>query len=189
MRFASFGIVGGGAWGTALAHAMRVAGRETLLWAREEEVVAEINTHHRNTPFLPGVALHPGLAATEDLARIAAQDAVLMVAPAQHVRATAAALAPHLPAGKPVVICAKGLEQATGKLLGQVLAETIPPAVVGIMFLNDHTRPGMGGVAVVGFSLAVVCAVALARFGETYEQGLTAAQRRVMAERSPNTAS
>ena len=72
-----------------------------------------------------------------------------------------------------------------------VLAETIPPALVGIMFLGDHTRPGMGGVAVFGFSLAVVCAVALARFGETDEQGLTAAQRRVMKTtgRSPYTAS
>jgi drug/metabolite transporter (DMT)-like permease len=72
-----------------------------------------------------------------------------------------------------------------------VLAETIPPAVVGIMFLGDHTRQGLGGVAVLGFSLAVVCAVALARFGETDEEGLTAAQRRVMnaAERSPYTAS
>ena len=73
-----------------------------------------------------------------------------------------------------------------------VLAETVPPAVVGIMFLGDHTRPGLGGVAVLGFSLAVVCAVALARFGETDEQGLTAAQRRVMqaeAEPSPYTAS
>jgi drug/metabolite transporter (DMT)-like permease len=72
-----------------------------------------------------------------------------------------------------------------------VLAETTPPAVVGIMFLGDHTRPGLGGVALLGFSLAVVCAVALARFGETDEEGLTAAQRRVMnsAERSPYTAS
>ena len=74
-----------------------------------------------------------------------------------------------------------------------VLAETVPPAVVGIMFLGDHTRPGMGGVAVLGFSLAVVCAVALARFGETDEQGLTAAQRRVRqaaeADPRPYTAS
>ena len=60
-----------------------------------------------------------------------------------------------------------------------VLAETVPPAVVGVMFLGDQTRPGLGGVAVLGFSLAIVCAVALARFGETDEQGLTAAQRRV----------
>ena len=56
-----------------------------------------------------------------------------------------------------------------------VLAETTPPAVVGVMFLGDHTRPGLGGVALLGFSLAIVCAVALARFGETDEQGLTAA--------------
>jgi drug/metabolite transporter (DMT)-like permease len=60
-----------------------------------------------------------------------------------------------------------------------VLAETTPPAVVGVMFLGDQTRPGLGGVAVLGFSLAIVCAVALARFGETDERGLTAAQRRV----------
>ena len=73
-----------------------------------------------------------------------------------------------------------------------VLAETVPPAVVGIMFLGDHTRPGLGGVAVLGFTLAVVCAVALARFGETDEQGLTAAQRRVRqseGDPSPYTAS
>ncbi len=67
-----------------------------------------------------------------------------------------------------------------------VLAETTPPAVVGVMFLGDKTRPGLGGVAVLGFSLAIVCAVALARFGETDEQGLTAAQRRVrQAESEP----
>ena len=69
-----------------------------------------------------------------------------------------------------------------------VLAETTPPAVVGVMFLGDHTRPGLGGVALLGFSLAVFCAVALARFGETDEQGLTAAQRRMgqAAEREPS---
>lgn len=67
-----------------------------------------------------------------------------------------------------------------------VLAETTPPAVVGVMFLGDQTRPGLGGVAVLGFSLAIVCAVALARFGETDEQGLTATQRRVrQAESEP----
>jgi drug/metabolite transporter (DMT)-like permease len=71
-----------------------------------------------------------------------------------------------------------------------VLAETTPPAVVGVMFLGDQTRPGLGGLAVLGFSLAIVCAVALARFGETDEQGLTAAQKRVRqaeSEPSPHT--
>src|ERR1700736_694323 len=132
MAFSSFGIVGGGAWGTALAQTMRLAGRNTLLWAREADVRAEINTRHCNTPFLPGVALHPDLEATAELARIAAQDVVLMVAPAQHVRASATALAAHLPDGKPVVICAKGLEQATGKMLADVLAETIPGAIQAV---------------------------------------------------------
>ena len=72
------------------------------------------------------------------------------------------------------------------------MAETTPPAVVGVLLLGDHTRPGLGGLAVLGFSLAVVCAVALARFGETDEQGLTAAQRRHVrqaeGEPSPHTA-
>jgi len=73
-----------------------------------------------------------------------------------------------------------------------VLAETIPPAVVGVMFLGDHTRPGLGGLAVLGFSLAIACALALARFGEADEEGLTAAQRQRVGqaegEPSPHTA-
>ena len=105
-----------------------------MLWAREAEVVAEINAGHANTAFLPGVALDPGLRATTELADIAAQDVVLMVAPAQHVRARRRASSPGTCArGKPVVICAKGLEQATGKLLGEVLAETLPQATQAVL--------------------------------------------------------
>jgi len=133
MTYSSIGVIGGGAWGTALAQTMRLAGRSTLIWAREAEVVAEINAAHANTPFLPGVALEAGLRATADLSEIAAQDVVLMVAPAQHVRVSATALGRHLPKAKPVVICAKGLEQATGKLLGEVLAEALPDATQAVL--------------------------------------------------------
>ena len=133
MGFNSFGIVGGGAWGTALGQTLRLAGRDVVLWARESEVVEEINAEHRNTPFLPGVSLDPGLRATGNLADVAAQEVVLMVAPAQHVRAVATELACDLPEGKPVVICAKGLEQATSKLLGEVLAETLPGATQAVL--------------------------------------------------------
>jgi glycerol-3-phosphate dehydrogenase (NAD(P)+) len=133
VTFNSVGIIGGGAWGTALAQTLSVAGRPVRLWAREAEVVAEVNSARANSVFLPGVSLDPGLAATGDLADIAAQDVVLMVAPAQHVRGVAGALAPHLPAGKPVVICAKGLEQATGKLLGDVLGEALPQATLAVL--------------------------------------------------------
>jgi glycerol-3-phosphate dehydrogenase (NAD(P)+) len=133
VAISSVGVIGGGAWGTALAQTLRLAGRQVRLWVREAEVAAEINASHANSAFLPGVTLDPGLGATTELGDVAALDVVLMVAPAQHVRSVAGALTPHLPAGKPVVLCAKGLEQATGKLLGQVLTETIPHATQAVL--------------------------------------------------------
>jgi glycerol-3-phosphate dehydrogenase (NAD(P)+) len=133
VSFDSVGVVGAGAWGTALAQTVCRAGRGTLMWAREPDVVAEIAATRTNTGFLPGVALDPGLQATADLAAVAARDIVLMVAPAQHVRAMGSALAPHLAPGRPVVICAKGLEQATGKPLAQVLAEALPQAIPAVL--------------------------------------------------------
>ena len=140
----TMGVIGGGAWGTALAQTLRRAGREVLLWAREPDVVEEINDRHTNTPFLPGIPLDPALRATGNLAEIAGQSDVLMVAPAQHVRAVASSLARHLPAATPVVVCAKGVEQATGKLMAEVLAETLPaatPAVLsGPSFASDVAR-------------------------------------------------
>ena len=174
MGFTSFGILGGGAWGTALAHAMRLQGRTTLLWAREAEVRAEINARHCNTPFLPGVALHPELEATDDLARIAAQDVVLMVAPAQFVRASAGALAALLPPGKPVVICAKGIEQGTGKLLGEVLAETLPQATVAVL-----SGPSFAADVARGLPAALTLATAEEALGEALATAIGGKQLRI----------
>lgn len=122
----SVGVIGGGAWGTALAQTLRLAGRDVVLWAREPETVEDINSRHVNSLFLPGVALDHGLRATADLREIAARDAVLMVAPAQHVRGVARELRGLLRPGQPLVNCAKGIEQSSGRLLGQVLAEVLP---------------------------------------------------------------
>ncbi|HKZ97493.1 MAG TPA: NAD(P)H-dependent glycerol-3-phosphate dehydrogenase [Hyphomicrobiaceae bacterium] len=133
MRVDSVGVIGGGAWGTALAQTLRLAGREVLLWAREAETVDDINVRHVNRTFLPGIALDPELRATGALPDLAASDAVLMAAPAQHVRLVATALAPHARDGQPLVVCAKGLEQATGKLMGQVLSETLPGATLAVL--------------------------------------------------------
>jgi glycerol-3-phosphate dehydrogenase (NAD(P)+) len=144
MKLDSVGVVGGGAWGTALGQTLRVAGREVVLWARESGTVDDINLRHVNRTFLPGIPLDPALRATGNLAEAAALDAVLMVAPAQHVRATARDLAPHMRAGQPLVICSKGIEQATGKLMGEVIAETLPhvtPAVLaGPSFAAEVAR-------------------------------------------------
>ena len=120
------GVVGGGAWGTALAAVAARAGRQVVLWAREADVVASINREKENNSFLPGIPLPEGIRASGEIADLKNADAILMVAPAQFVRPVSAALNPHLKSDVPVVICAKGIEQATGKLLSEVLAETMP---------------------------------------------------------------
>jgi len=160
VTFNSIGIVGGGAWGTALGQTMRLAAREVTLWAREAQVVAEINAANANTLFLPGVALDAQLKATPNLADIAARDIILMVAPAQHVRAACAALARHLSPGKPLVMCAKGLEQATGKLLGEVAAEALPQAALAVL-----SGPSFAADVVRGLPAALTLACADAALG------------------------
>jgi glycerol-3-phosphate dehydrogenase (NAD(P)+) len=140
----SIGVVGGGAWGTALAEVACMAGSRTLLWARDPSVVDEINTRHTNTTYLPSLTLNAGLAATSDLARMVEVDAILLATPAQTQRAMALALAPHIAPGKPVVICSKGLEQTTGKLMTDVLAETMPDCRMAVLsgpgFAEDVVR-------------------------------------------------
>lgn len=129
----SVGVIGGGAWGTALAHMLRQAGRDVLLWAREKETIDDINQRHLNSQFLPGIELDPSLVATANLAAVAQRDIVLMVAPAQHVRVMSTALSGKLAAGTPMIICAKGLEQSTGKPLGEVVAECLPEATLAVL--------------------------------------------------------
>jgi len=87
----TIGVIGGGAWGTALAQAMCVAGKDVTLWAREPEVVAGIRDKHENTLYLPGVTLHPSLKVTASMAEAAAADIILMVTPAQLVCVPASA--------------------------------------------------------------------------------------------------
>ena len=160
MTFKSVGIIGGGAWGTALAQTMRLAGRETLLWAREPDVVGDINDRSANSLFLPGVPLDRGLRATARLADIAGLDVVLMVAPAQHVRAVGAALAAHLGAGQPLVLCAKGLEQSSGKLLGEVVGEVLPRVRLAVL-----SGPSFAADVVRGLPAALTLACADTQLG------------------------
>ncbi len=131
--FQRIGVIGAGAWGTALAQAVAAQGHETLIWARETEVVAAVNERHENPLFLPGITLDAGVKATGDIAALGAMDAVLLVCPAQHLRAVAASLAPHARDGLPVVICAKGIEEKTGQLMTEVLGEAMPKARAAVL--------------------------------------------------------
>ncbi len=129
----TIGVIGGGAWGTALAHMLCQAGRDVMLWARNADVVREITIAHRNTPYLPGIALDQRLRATSDLAAVAARDVLLLAVPAQQTRAMTKLLQPVLKPGTPVVLCSKGLEQATGALLSDILAHELPSAAVAVL--------------------------------------------------------
>jgi glycerol-3-phosphate dehydrogenase (NAD(P)+) len=120
------GIIGAGAWGTALALAARRAGRAVVLWARDPALASAINARHQNPRYLPDLTLDPEIRATADLAEAAAAEALLLVTPAQALRKVGADLAPYLDAGRPLVVCSKGIERGTGKLMTEVLDEVLP---------------------------------------------------------------
>ncbi len=126
----NIGVIGGGAWGTALAQVAAAGGRDSLIWALEGEVVEAINTRHENSVYLPGVALAEGLRATSDLQDLASCDALLAVAPAQHTRSVLAQLPDRV---MPLVLCSKGIEEATGLLLHQVAHDMCPDAPVAVL--------------------------------------------------------
>ncbi len=131
---ARIGVIGGGAFGTAMACVIRRSGHDTVIWAREPEVAAAINTDAMNPVFLPGVRMLPGIVATNDLAAAAADaDFLLLAPPAQHMRAVTAQLRPFLEGGTPVVTCSKGIERRTRALMSQVIAETLPGAPVAVL--------------------------------------------------------
>ena len=123
------GVVGGGAWGTALAQ-VAAEGGETLLWAREPEVVESVNAAHENRLFLAGIPLDPAIRATGALEELADCEALLIVTPAQHMRAVLAAM-PRL--SVPLILCAKGMEEATTKLMHDVAREEQPDAPVAVL--------------------------------------------------------
>jgi len=127
------GVIGGGAWGTALAVALRRAGRDVLLWAQEYEVIEAINRDHRNPLFLKGVPLDPEIRATGSLAEAAKSELIMLVAPAQHLRTVCRSLAPHWPKGVAAVICAKGIETRTGALMTEVVAEELAGLPLAIL--------------------------------------------------------
>src|SRR6201996_5063283 len=141
--FDRIAILGAGAWGTALALATHLAGRQTTLWVREDDVLADIRAGRGNR-FLPEAALPRDMAITGDLEEAASADALLLVVPAQVLHAFADRLRPLLKPGQPVVICAKGIEQGSGKLVTEVAAEALPHTPLAILsgpsFARDVAR-------------------------------------------------
>ncbi|HSH62490.1 MAG TPA: NAD(P)H-dependent glycerol-3-phosphate dehydrogenase [Methyloceanibacter sp.] len=173
MALQTVGIVGGGAWGTALGVSARRAGRDVILWAYEPETVGEINATHRNALYLPGVALDPAIKATAKLSEIAACDLVLMVTPAQELRAVGGELAPHMRTDQPLVIGAKGIEQSTGQLLSQVVAEVLPQVRTAVL-----SGPSFAAEIARGLPAALTLAAASEAHGRALAHALSHASFR-----------
>ena len=169
MEFQKAGVIGAGAWGTALAQVCARAGLEVILQAREPEVVDSITARHVNEAFLPGVALDLAIRATSDMADLAACDLILAVPPAQHMRGALTAFAPHLRAGAPVVLCAKGVERGSLKLMTDVLAETLPDAPAAVL-----SGPSFAAEVARGLPSAVTLACADQALGEALLNTLSA---------------
>jgi glycerol-3-phosphate dehydrogenase (NAD(P)+) len=124
------GVIGGGAWGTALAQVAAAGGEEVLLWAREPEVVDAVNLRRENPLFLKGLALSPAIEATGDLDALKGCDLLLAVTPAQHLRA----ILGETPVGsRPLLLCAKGIEAGTQMLMSEVAAQACPDAPIGVL--------------------------------------------------------
>lgn len=157
-ELAHIGVVGGGAWGTALACLARRAGRRVSLWSRDPTVSAAIARDRANPVYLPGLRLDEGIEAAADLAALGACDAILLVCPAQAVRQVAAPLSGNAP----VVICAKGIEASSGLLMPEVLEQVLPGRPVAML-----SGPSFAEEAARGLPTAVSIATADPALGRT----------------------
>lgn len=158
------GVVGAGAWGTALSLVAAKAGGDVMLWAREAEVVAAIRDRRENSAFLPGVTLDAAVRVTDRLEDLAACEAVLVTVPAQFLRATLAALAPFLGRGVPLLLCAKGIAQDSLLFPDEIAAQAAPGRSLAVL-----SGPSFAADVARGLPTAVTLACADAAVGERWQ--------------------
>ena len=152
--YSHLAVIGAGAWGTALAIAASEAGRRVTLWTRDPGLARTMHEGGENSRHLPAIRLPAGIRVTADLAACQGVDAALIVTPAQSLWHVLGSLSPHLAAGTPVVLCAKGIEVGTGRLLTEAAAEVAPDLAIAILsgpsFARDVARGLPTAVAVAG---------------------------------------
>ncbi|MEK7660422.1 MAG: NAD(P)H-dependent glycerol-3-phosphate dehydrogenase [Pseudomonadota bacterium] len=161
------GVLGGGAWGTALAQVAASAGNEVLIWAFEADVVNDINKNNQNSTFLPNIVLSSRVSATNNLAELGQLDLVMAVVPAQFTRSTLEKFAPFARAGLPIALCSKGIEQSSLKFMTDVLSEVVPQAVPVVI-----SGPSFAKDVAIGKPTAVTLACTDRDLGEKLNQML-----------------
>lgn len=169
-----WGILGAGAWGTALAVTGLRAGRDARLWAHRPELAALIAARRENPDYLPGIALDPRIEAGADLAALADRDALLLAVPAQHLRAVTERLAPLWPRDRPLVVCAKGIEQKSGCTMTALLAQTLPGRPIAVL-----SGPTFAGEVAADLPSAATVAAADSQLGQAIVEALAAPRFRL----------
>jgi glycerol-3-phosphate dehydrogenase (NAD(P)+) len=171
-------VVGGGAWGTALAHVLGTNGHDVTLWAREAEVVAAVNERHENTVFLAGAALSPAVNATGDMAKAMSGAAIVMyAAPSAHLREVARRAAPYVAKEVIIGVATKGIEEGTLDLMTDVVASEHPGrAVVAV------SGPSFAAEVVAGQPTAIVAASKDARAAEAVQKACSNGAFRVYTQ-------
>ena len=154
-------IIGGGAWGTALANTLVLNGNETVLWALEKDCVDSINSHNINERYLKNIELNSCLKATNSFADVVGSNAVMIVVPAQYVREILRTLAEYIPEELPVILCSKGIELGTLSLMTDVLKEEIPWAIPAVL-----SGPSFAVDVAIGLPTAVTIAAQSYRTAE-----------------------
>jgi glycerol-3-phosphate dehydrogenase (NAD(P)+) len=166
MTIQRIGVLGGGAWGTALAQTCARAGRNVTLWEFDAGH-AEHLASRRESLFLPGVKLEETIKVTRALGEAARNDAILLVVPAQAMRSVVKALAQTIPAGTPIIACAKGIEHGTQKFMTEIIADCAPSAVPAIL-----SGPSFAADVARGLPTAVTVAAADADIAEALAHAL-----------------
>jgi glycerol-3-phosphate dehydrogenase (NAD(P)+) len=171
MTIDKLAVIGGGAWGTALAQVAAAGGRETLLWAIEEDVVAAINRIHENPVYLRGQKLNPAIRATSNFSELSGCDAWLVVTPAQHMRAVLSrSPCPHMP----LILCSKGIEEGSGQMLHQVARTVCPTSPVAVL-----SGPTFAHEVAAGLPTAVTLACEDEALGEPLRERLALPEFRI----------
>ena len=152
--FKNFGIVGAGAWGSALAVSLQCSGQNVTLWARQPAFAAELTKNRENKAYLPGIALAPTLKITASLSDLSACNALIIAVPAQNLRKICKDLAPHLTSpSSPLILATKGIELTSHRLMSEVVAECLPQHPVFIL-----SGPSFAGEVAQGLPTALTLA-------------------------------
>jgi glycerol-3-phosphate dehydrogenase (NAD(P)+) len=165
-------VIGGGAWGTALAQAAAAAGRDVVLWLRDAGLAEEMTRRRVNARYLPDVRLNSRIRVSASPDALRPVQAVLLAVPAQALRETLQRLAPHCEADAPMVICAKGIERGSGLFLSDIVAELRPAAPAAVLsgpsFAADVARGLPTAVTLACRNGALAADLAAALSGSTF---------------------